>query len=191
MARITSTRTTWKARSPTCNACRTICVIESTTARPLRELRNGFASAWKRSGNCARPKIGEVPVRPPVLSQSCFVLFQNAAIHHHEDSRPARLLGGLLVNHIFLHPDRWDFQLNRLIHNFLNKLRPPKDVHNVDFIRHVEQRSISLLAQTGIDLWIHRNDPVSMALHVGGDAVAGTQRIAGETDYGDIFGALE
>src|SRR5882762_349958 len=50
----------------------------------------------------------ELDARPGRLFESRPVLFQNATVHHYEDSRLARLLGSLLVNHVFLHPDRRD-----------------------------------------------------------------------------------
>jgi hypothetical protein len=43
-----------------------------------------------------------------------------------------------LVDHILLHPDGWNLQLNRLIHNFFHELRPPENIHDVDLFRHVE-----------------------------------------------------
>jgi hypothetical protein len=37
------------------------------------------------------------------------MFYEDAAVHHHENSGFPSFLGGLLVNHIFLHPDRGDF----------------------------------------------------------------------------------
>src|SRR6266851_6793911 len=119
------------------------------------------------------------------LPESRPVFFQNAAVHHHEYPGFARFLRRLLVNHVFLHPDRRNSQLNGLIHNFFHELRPAKNVHDVDLLRYLEQRSISLLAQTGLNVRIHRNDAVTLALHVGRNPVAGTHRVAGESDHGD------
>ena len=50
-----------------------------------------------------------------------------------------------------------------------------------------EQRSVGLFAQTRLDLRIHRNDAVSLALHVGRHAVAGAQGIVRESDHRDGF----
>src|SRR6202050_1967681 len=97
------------------------------------------------------------------LSESRPVVLQNAAAHHHEDARLARFLGGLLVDHILLHPDRRNFQLNRLIDSFFHELRPAENVDDVNLLRHLKQRRISLLAQTGLDMRVHRNDAVTMA----------------------------
>src|SRR5437660_7638083 len=57
MARDTNTRTTWKARSPTCSACPTIYAIASTTGQPTKASKSEFVSAWRRSNACA--------LRPP------------------------------------------------------------------------------------------------------------------------------
>ena len=59
------------------------------------------------------------------------------------------------------------------------------------FSRHIEQRRVSLLAQTLLDLRIHGDDAISMALHIRRDAMAGAQRIAGKADHRDRFRALK
>jgi len=74
------------------------------------------------------------------------MFLENAPVHHHKDSCLTGFLRGILVNHIFLHPDCRHFQLDRLIHNLLHKLRPPENIHDVDLLRHLEQRSIGFLA---------------------------------------------
>ena len=51
------------------------------------------------------------------------MFLQDAVVHHHEDSRLARLLRRFLMDHFFLHPDRGNFQLDCLIDHFLNKFR--------------------------------------------------------------------
>src|SRR5579864_8727640 len=66
-----------------------------------------------------------------------------------------------------------------------------EDIHDVDLLRHIEQRGVSFLAQAFFNVRIHWNDAVSVALHVGGNAVAGTHRIAGESDHCDCFGPLK
>ena len=49
----------------------------------------------------------------------------------------ARAFGsGPLVDHVFLKPDGWDLQLNRLINDFVHKLRPPENIDELDFLRH-------------------------------------------------------
>ena len=50
------------------------------------------------------------------------MFLQDAAVHHDEDSSLTRFLRRSLVDHIFLHPDRRDFQLNRLVNDRFNKL---------------------------------------------------------------------
>jgi hypothetical protein len=66
------------------------------------------------------------------------VIFQDAAVHYYENARLARLFGCTLVNHIFLHPDRRNFELDRLIDNLLDKLRAPENVDDVDFFGNIE-----------------------------------------------------
>src|ERR1700722_4260815 len=73
------------------------------------------------------------------LPHSRPVFLQNAAVHHDENASLARLFGGRFVDHVFLHPNGWDFQLDRLIDNFFHKFRTPEDIHDVDLLRHIEQ----------------------------------------------------
>src|SRR5271156_5051562 len=102
---------------------------------------------WSSSGS--RDRLG---VRSSAQglgsSEPRVVLFQNAEVHHHKHSCIPRFFSGLLVNYVLLHPDRWNLQLDRLVHNFFHELRPPENVHNIDLLRHLEQRSVGLLAQT-------------------------------------------
>lgn len=116
---------------------------------------------------------------------------QDATIHNDKYSMASGLLSGFFVNHFFLHPDRGNFQPYRLVHNLFDEFRAPENIHDIDLLRHVEQRGISLLSETGIDLWIHGNNAVSLALHVGGNAMAGPQRVAGKADHGDGFRAFQ
>src|ERR1700688_4979201 len=62
------------------------------------------------------------------------MLLQNAAVHHDEDSRLARLLRGLLMNHILLQPDRRNLQLDSLIHDLFYELGPSKNVHDLNLL---------------------------------------------------------
>jgi hypothetical protein len=50
------------------------------------------------------------------------VLFEDALIHHHEDARPAPLLRSSLIHHAFLRPDGRHLELDRLLHDRLEKL---------------------------------------------------------------------
>src|SRR5579863_4189464 len=109
------------------------------------------------------------------------VFLQNAAVHHHENSRLAPLLRGFFVDDVLLHPDGRKFQLNGLIDNLLHKLGSPENVYDVDLLRlalwHFQQRSVRFLAETNFDMRIHWDDAISLALHVSGNSVARTQLI--------------
>src|ERR1022692_1962719 len=59
-----------KARSPTCNACRTICGTGSTTVRRTRASRNASANAWKRSRNFARRRGVNCSVRRVAIASA-------------------------------------------------------------------------------------------------------------------------
>ena len=132
-----------------------------------------------RSNACAPSELrrGSPESRP--------MLLQNAAVHHHKDTGLARLLCRPFVDYIFLHPDSGNFELNGLIHNFFDKLRSAKDIHDIDLSGHVGQRGIGFLAETGFDPRINRDDAVTLALHVGRNPVTGTHRIIGEPDDSD------
>src|ERR1700683_1060870 len=191
MARAISMPTISTPRSPTCNACPTISVTASITALRTKASRNAFGSGWKKSGNYAPAADRQLRARqilPPLpanLPHSRAMFLQDAAIHHHEDPRLARLFRGLLVDHFFLHPDRRNFQLNCLVNNFFHNLGPTENIYDVDLLRHLEQGPVSFLAQTLVDSRIHWNDAISLGLHIRRYAMAGAERIAGEPDYGD------
>src|SRR5579862_3204733 len=102
-----------------------------------------------------------------VSTKTRAVIFKDAAVHHYEDACLARLFRGLLVDYAFLHPDGGNFQLDRLIYNLLDKLRAAKNIHDIDLLRHIEQRCVSLFAQAFLNLRIHWNDAVPVSLHVG------------------------
>ena len=57
---ISSTRTISKAKSRICNACPTICAIETTTSRPMKESKNESASGWPRLRNADSNPIREI-----------------------------------------------------------------------------------------------------------------------------------
>ena len=54
------------------------------------------------------------------------VLFQDAAIHHHENAGLAGLLGGWLVNDVFLHPHGGNAESDRLVDHLRDELWPAK-----------------------------------------------------------------
>src|SRR5208282_1276713 len=50
-----NTPTTPKKRSLICSVCPTACATASTIAPPMKELKSGFANAWKRSNGSSSP----------------------------------------------------------------------------------------------------------------------------------------
>ena len=94
------------------------------------------------------------------------------------------------MDDLFLHPHCRHFELDGLIDHFLHKFRTSEDIDDVDLLGHLEQGSVSFLTQAFVNVRIHRDDAVSVALHVGGHAVAGAQRITGESDHCDRFRTL-
>ena len=101
------------------------------------------------------------------LPKSGAVFFQNAAIHHNEDSGLAGFLRRFLVNDSLLHPDHGYLQADRLVHNLFHEFRPAEDVDNVNFLPDFKQRSVRLFAQRAVDLRIDRNDAINVRLHIG------------------------
>ena len=55
-------------------------------------------------------------------AESLSVFFEDAAVHHYENSRLAGFLRRLLMNHVLLHPNGGNAQLNGLIHYFRDEL---------------------------------------------------------------------
>jgi hypothetical protein len=119
------------------------------------------------------------------------MFLQNTAVHHHEYSIPSCFLCSLFVNDPFLHPDRSNVEADRLLYNFFDKLGPAEDIDDVDLLRHLEQRAISLFSEAGFDVRVHRNDAISLALHIGGNAMTGAQWVRGKTDHSYSFRAFQ
>ena len=119
------------------------------------------------------------------------MVFQDASVHHNENSGPAGFSCRLLVNYTFLHPDGWDPELDRLIDNFFDEFRASKNIYDIDFLRDVEQRWIRVFAEAFVDPRIDRNDAIAMALHVSGNTVARPHRIAGQPNDSDDFGTAQ
>ena len=128
---------------------------------------------------------------PHGLSESRAMFLENAAVHHDEYPRLAGFLSGVLVNHFFLHPDRRNSHLNRMVDDLFHKFRPAEDINDIDLLRYIEQRGEGLLTETLLDSRVYRDDAVSVSLHVGANAVARTQWVAGEADHRDGPGTLE
>ena len=119
------------------------------------------------------------------------MLLENTAIHDHENSMFSGLLCRTLIDYIFLHPDYWQFQPNRLIHHFADEFRPAEDIYDVDPFRYVKQGSIGGLAERLFDIGVDRKNAITLTLHVCRDAMARTQRAVREPHHGDGFGLLE
>src|ERR1700722_689208 len=117
-------------------------------------------------------------------AESRVVLLQDAAIHHDQDSGGQGFSRGFFVGDPFLHPDSGNSELDGLVDNLLHKLGAPKNVYDVDLLRHVlrpniEQRSVGFFSKACVNLRIDGDNPVAVALHVGGYAVTRAERIVG------------
>ena len=66
------------------------------------------------------------------------MFLENAGIHDHEDASLAGFLGGALVNHFLLHPDRRNFELDRLVDDFFHRFGAAENVDDVNFFRDLE-----------------------------------------------------
>src|SRR6266567_3632206 len=71
-------------------------------------------------------------------SQPRAMFLQNTAVHHDENACSTCFFCGFFVDHLFLHPDCRDFQLDGLVDNLFHELGPPEDVHDIDRMRHIE-----------------------------------------------------
>jgi hypothetical protein len=110
------------------------------------------------------------------------VLFEDAAVHHHKDSRLPRFLCRGLMFHFFLHPDARDAQLNRVVNDFRNELGTSEDVDDVNFLRDIEQRWVGLFAEGAVDAGIHGDNAITVKLHVRRDAIAWADRARRQAD---------
>src|SRR5580658_3836821 len=143
-----NTRTRLKAKWQTWNACRKICADVFTINLQTMELKNGSAKGWKKLSGSVLARVQKIRQRQRKNLELCTlahpgaVILQNAAVHHHENARLARLFSRSLVNHVLLHPDRRNFELDRLIDNFFYKFRPSKDIHDVDLLGNIEYRRV-------------------------------------------------
>src|SRR4029077_14386309 len=88
------------------------------------------------------------------LPKSGAVFFQNAAIHHNEDSGLAGFLRRFLVDDSLLHPDHRYLQAERMVHNLFRDFRPAEDVADVILLPDFKQRPARFFAQRAVDLRI-------------------------------------
>lgn len=66
------------------------------------------------------------------------MLFEYAKIHGYKNAGSLGFLRCGLIDDAFLHPHRWNFQLNRLIDNLFHVFWAAKDIYNVDLLRNFQ-----------------------------------------------------
>src|SRR5579883_7576 len=119
------------------------------------------------------------------------MFLENALVHNDFESGFARAAGGGFVDHAFLQPQRFRADTDRGLDDFRNMLRAAENIDHVDPLRNIFQTRVTFFAEHFGFMRIHRNDAVSDALHVIGDAVGGTHRARGKSDDGDGARALQ
>jgi len=119
------------------------------------------------------------------------VFFQDATVHDDENSCLACFLSGFFVDDFFLHPDGWNFQLDRLIDDLFDELGTAEDIDDVDLLANIEQGCVSGFAQGLSNFRIDWNYAITIRLHVSGDTVAWAEWAVGESDHGKGFSALQ
>src|SRR6185503_20648610 len=90
-----------------------------------------------------------------------------------------------LVNYTVLQPDRLDAQSDRFVNRSARFAGATKDVNQIDLVRNVGQRRISLLAKHFRLVWVYGDNLVTATAHVRGDAIRRPMRIGRESDDGD------
>src|SRR5207247_63763 len=115
----------------------------------------------------------------------------HAAILDHDLSRGAGLLRRAFVPDSKLHPDHLPGTFDRLIDDRKDVGRRTKDVDRVVGDRHSIEGRIGLLSKDLRGGRVHRDDPVSVHLHVLRDSVGVLRRILRTTDHGNRPDALE
>src|SRR5580698_7578013 len=95
---------------------------------------------------------------------------------------PAGLPGSLSVSHVLLHPDRRNRPLEWPDPQLLST-NSGRDSRCRSSPEHRTRYNLS--RPNRIDLRVHRNDAVSLALRLGHDAMAGTVRKVPESDQGN------
>jgi putative transposase len=110
------------------------------------------------------------------------VLDEDARVHHHEESRGARLFRGFVVHNAELHPDNFGSGTNRAIDRRRNVCGPPKNIDNLDSLGNVLHTRVTFLLEHFTLVGIHGDDSVSGALHVTRDAMARPRGIRGQSN---------
>ena len=100
------------------------------------------------------------------------MLDRRATVHHDIDPRRSRRFHGFLVDNPQLQPHCRCLDPDGRLDHGRNIDRAPEDVDQVHLLRHVIQSAVRFLAKDRAgELWIDRNDPVTLTLQVSRDAV--------------------
>src|SRR6266850_179586 len=121
------------------------------------------------------------------LPQSFPVFNQNARIFNNRQPRRSRALHRGLILYTKLHPHGFRAHANCTLHHCRYFLRPPENIHDLNFLRHVLQPRVTLLSQHLRLIRIHGNNPVTRRLHVFRHAVARPRRIRRQSNYRDAL----
>src|SRR6266851_1147763 len=129
-----------------------------------------------------------------MLSQAALalpMLHVDASILDCHQPRRTRLFRRCLVLDAQLHPHDFRANANRALHRCGYFLRPPENIHDVYFLRHIFQPRITLLPQHFPLVRVHRNNPVSCVFHILGHAKARPHRIRRQPDHRDRLVRLQ
>src|SRR5256885_1428727 len=107
------------------------------------------------------------------------------------DPSPSALRASLRGPDVFLQPQGFRADSDRLARNLGCIGRGPEDVDEVDLVGHVEQRSIDALAKQRLRVRVDRDDAEPASLQAFWNGAAGFVWIARRADDSDGPGALE
>src|SRR5437016_8132753 len=111
------------------------------------------------------------------------MLFENAAVHNHGQSSRAGLPGRGFMDYSLLQPNRWNIEPDSFVDDLGDELGTPEDVDHVDLLRNLGKASVGFGAEHFALVGIHRNNAISLALHVLRDAEARTHRVRRKADH--------
>ena len=104
--------------------------------------------------NC--PALHSASCLPPTAFCVLACSLQPAAIHDDEQSGFVGALRRRIVDHAFLQPDRFHAQRDCFVNGLARFTRATKDVNQIDLVRNIRERRISLLAKDFCLVWIDR-----------------------------------